>query len=135
MPLVLGLANNGGVGGGGLIIPVCIGMFGFNTIHSIALSNFIIFVGALVRYLGFSIKQNHPDKAATVVDYNMCSVMLPLVLVGSFIGVILANILPEAVLTIIMALLLVYLTYDSLSKAIGLWKKETISLAKEAAAY
>ena len=59
--------------------------------------------------------------------------MLPLVLVGSFVGVMVANILPEAVLTIILAILLFYLTYDSLSKAIGLWKKETIALAKEAA--
>ena len=56
LPLLLGFANNGGVGGGGLIIPVCIAMFGFNTIQAIALSNFIIFVGALVRYVGFSVK-------------------------------------------------------------------------------
>ena len=81
LPLLLGFANNGGVGGGGLIIPVCIAMFGFNTIQSIALSNFVIFVGALVRYLGFSIKQSHPQKNATIVDYNLCAVMLPLVLV------------------------------------------------------
>lgn len=32
LPLLLGFANIGGVGGGGLIIPVCIAMFGFNTI-------------------------------------------------------------------------------------------------------
>ncbi len=29
LPILLGLANNGGVGGGGLIIPICIAMFGF----------------------------------------------------------------------------------------------------------
>lgn len=32
LPILLGLANNGGVGGGGLIIPICIAMFGFSTI-------------------------------------------------------------------------------------------------------
>ena len=32
LPLLLGFANNGGIGGGGLIIPVCITMFGFSTI-------------------------------------------------------------------------------------------------------
>lgn len=69
------------------------------------------------------------------MDYNLCLIMLPLVLAGSFVGVIISNILPEAVLTIILVVLLVYLTYDSLSKAIGLWKKETIALEKEKQAY
>ena len=55
LPLLLGFANNGGIGGGGLIIPVCIAMFGFTTIQAIALSNFVIFAGAAVRYFGFSI--------------------------------------------------------------------------------
>ena len=55
LPLLLGFANNGGIGGGGLIIPVCIAMFGFSTIQAIALSNFVIFAGAAVRYFGFSI--------------------------------------------------------------------------------
>jgi hypothetical protein len=32
LPILLGLANNGGIGGGGLIIPVAIAMFGFTTI-------------------------------------------------------------------------------------------------------
>jgi hypothetical protein len=60
LPLLLGFANNGGVGGGGLIIPVCIAMFGFSTIQAIALSNSTIFVGAAVRYFGFSVYQKHP---------------------------------------------------------------------------
>lgn len=133
LPLLLGFANNGGIGGGGLIIPVCIAMFGFSTIQAIALSNFVIFAGALVRYFGFSIFQKHPEKDSTIIDYNICSVMLPLVLFGSFFGTIISSIIPEAVLTMILIVLLVYLTYDSLSKAVGLWKKETIAL--NAAAY
>ena len=32
LPILLGLANNGGIGGGGLIIPACIALFGFTTI-------------------------------------------------------------------------------------------------------
>lgn len=69
------------------------------------------------------------------MDYNLCSIMLPLVLAGAFVGVIISNILPEAILTIILVIVLFYLTYDSLSKAIGLWKKETIALEKKKLAY
>ncbi len=61
--------------------------------------------------------------------------MLPLVLVGSFVGVIISSILPEAVLTIIVAALLFYLLYDSFDKAIGLWKKETIAIQLESLAF
>jgi len=56
LPILLGLANNGGVGGGGLIIPICIAVFGFSTIQAIALSNSTIFVGGAVRYFGFSLR-------------------------------------------------------------------------------
>jgi uncharacterized membrane protein YfcA len=135
LPTLLGFANNGGIGGGGLIIPVCIALFGFSTIHAIALSNFVIFVGAAVRYFGFSIFQKNPDKDATIVDYNLCSMMLPLVLVGSFVGTIISSALPEAVLTMILIIMLIYLTYESLEKAVTLWKKETCSFILESDNY
>lgn len=99
------------------------------------MSNATIFVGAAVKYFGFSIFQKHPQKGTTIVDYNLCAIMLPLVLAGSFVGVIISNILPEAVLTIILVVLLVYLTYDSFTKAFGLWKKECIAIEKEKLAY
>ena len=60
--------------------------------------------------------------------------MLPMVLVGSFVGTMIFNIFPDAVLTIILGVLLFYLAYDSFDKAISLWKKETIAMQKEAAA-
>jgi uncharacterized membrane protein YfcA len=110
-------------------------MFGFSTIQAIALSNFVIFAGAAVRYFGFSIFQKNPDKDATIVDYNLCSMMLPTVLIGSFVGTIISSVLPEAVLTIILVIMLIYLTYDSLEKAVSLWKKETLSFRAEAASY
>lgn len=69
------------------------------------------------------------------MDYNLCAIMLPLVLIGSFIGVIISSILPEAILTIIVVALLIYLLYDSFDKAIGLWKKETIAIQRESMAF
>jgi uncharacterized membrane protein YfcA len=51
--------------------------------------------------------------------------MVPLVIFGSFFGTIVSTVLPDAVLTIIIAFLMIYLTYDSFSKAFSLWGKET----------
>ncbi len=56
LPILLGLANNGGIGGGGLTIPICIAMFGFSTIQAIALSNSTIFLGSAVRFFGYSVR-------------------------------------------------------------------------------
>ena len=56
LPFLLGIANIAGIGGGGLIIPVMISLFGFRTRSSIAISNSTIFMGAMVRYFLFSIQ-------------------------------------------------------------------------------
>jgi uncharacterized membrane protein YfcA len=128
LPFLLGLANNGGSGGGGLIIPFCISFFGLTTIQSIAISSSTIAAGSIVRYFGFSIWQMHPTKDKTIVDYNLASVMIPLVIFGSLSCSIIQNFLPEAVLTIIILILMIYLTYDSFSKAILLWRKESLAL-------
>jgi uncharacterized membrane protein YfcA len=66
-----------------------------------------------------------------MVDYNLVKIMLPLVLAFSFVGVMISNILPSAVLTIILVVVLVYLTWDSLTKAVKLWKAETVAMNKE----
>ena len=135
LPLLLGLANNGGIGGGGLIIPVSIALYGFTTIEAIGISNAVIFVGAAVKYFGFSIYSNHPQKGTTIIDYQIAQVMLPMVLGSSFLGVIISHILSEAVLTILLCVLLVYMTYDSFSKATKAWQRETAEIVKQRGAF
>jgi uncharacterized membrane protein YfcA len=54
LPFLLGLANIGGIGGGGLIIPAAIAAFNFKTREAIAISNSTIFMGSLVRFFLFS---------------------------------------------------------------------------------
>ena len=56
LPFLLGLANIGGIGGGGLIIPLAIGCWGFKTSEAVSLSNSTVFLGSLIRFFGFSIR-------------------------------------------------------------------------------
>lgn len=84
-----------------------------------------------MRYFGFSVREFNPDKIATVVDYNLASVMVPLVIFGSFFGTIVSSILPDAVLTIVIGILMIYLTWDSFKKAIILWRKESKVLSEK----
>ena len=124
LPVLLGLANIGGIGGGGLIIPLCIMLFGMSTKQAIALSNTTIAIGAIIRYFGFSIHSRHPHKPVTIVDYNMAAIMTPLMMIGSFVSVIFAQVMPDAVLTILIAVLMLYLTVDTGLKAIKMWRQE-----------
>ena len=132
LPIIVGLANNAGLGGGGLIIPICIAMMGLSSIEAIAISNSIIFAGGVVRLIGFSARQKNPNlPSKTIINYNVVSVMIPIVLVGSLCGSLICIILPEATLSIILVILLGYLFIYSLLKAVRLWKSETAAIKQK----
>jgi uncharacterized membrane protein YfcA len=54
--MLLGLANIAGIGGGGLVIPLAMGCWGFSTSEAVAISNSTSFLGAMLRFFGFSVK-------------------------------------------------------------------------------
>jgi len=124
LPILLGMANVGGIGGGGIIIPFLMTFWGFDTKGAIAISNMTIFVGAVTRFL-YTYKNRHPDKPATTIDYGVVIIMMPLVLVGSFVGVLVNIILPSMALAIILTLLLLGLTIQSLIQAVKMYKRES----------
>ena len=100
----------GGIGGGGLIIPITMALFKFSTKQAIAISGFTILTGSIARFI-VTTNQRHPDKDATIIDYNIVIVMMPLVLVGSFTGVLVNIVLPPIMLCIILTIILLGLTY------------------------
>ena len=116
IPLVLALANVGGVGGGGLVIPIIMALFMFTTKEAIAISGFTILCGSVARFI-ITVDQKHPEKDATVIDYGIVIVMMPLVLVGSFVGVLVNLTLPGLVLSLMLTIILVALTLQSWYKA------------------
>ena len=124
LPILLGLANVGGIGGGGLIIPLAIGCWGFSTPEAVAISNSTVFMGAVLRYFGFSINEKHPSADKTVIDYNLASIMMPAVMFGAFVGLYLSVMLPAAVTTILLTVILAYMTFNTYKKMINLCKKE-----------
>lgn len=130
MPALVGLANVAGIGGGGITVPIVMICWGFSTKESVAISGATIFVGSVVRFF-YSIDRKHPEKKATSIDYGIVIVMLPLVLVGSFTGVLVNIILPPLILSSILTLLLIYLTWTSYRSAIKIWRKETVEINKD----
>jgi uncharacterized membrane protein YfcA len=104
------LANSGGLGGGGTMIPTAVAFFFFDTKNAIYVSNASIFFSALIRYFMNSQKP-HPLKngKGILVDYNYAVLMLPFVVIGSAIGTIINGIVPDVVIVAALTAVLLVL--------------------------
>ena len=85
---------------------------------------------AAVRYV-YSRNSRHPEKNTTHIDYGLVIVMLPLVLVGSFIGVFFNLMLPPVILSIILTFLLILLTIQSLIQGFRICVQETVARSSD----
>ena len=131
--LVMLLSNVGGIGGGGVAIPLVMVFFNFSMKPAIAISSFSILCATLARFF-FNFNERHPEKPGnTSIDYGMTNVMMPLILVGSLIGAYVYVAFPDLVLQIILTLLLFVLMCESGRKFVETYKKESKAKAEAAA--
>jgi uncharacterized membrane protein YfcA len=91
------MCSIGGIGGAGIVIPLLMIFFTFDTKNAIAISAFSILLASISRYI-YNIKDRHPEKDAVCFDYGIAIVMLPTVMMGSFLGVLLNVVLPTLVI-------------------------------------
>ena len=115
----------GGLGGGGAIIPIAMVFYGFNTKQAIGLSNASICVASIARYF-FNFPKSHPYKNNTgvLVDYNVASLMLPMIVVGATTGVIINKVLPSIVVAVILTILLIAVSCMTSKKLLGIVANE-----------
>ena len=121
--VIMALCNAAGIGGGGIVIPICLILFRFDTTHSIALSNVNIFMASLTRFI-LNFRSKHPLKDAVVVNYEIVLIMLPGTLLGALIGVQINSILPDIVILVLLTFLLFYMGYKSLVSGVKMFKEE-----------
>lgn len=118
------IAAGGGVGGGGILVPIYILVMGFSPKHGIPLSNVTVFGGALANAV-LNTGKRHPLADRPLVDWDLILVMEPLTIAGALIGSFLNKVLDEQFLIIMLVVLLSATSYESLSKAIKMFKAET----------
>jgi uncharacterized membrane protein YfcA len=126
---VLGLmvAAGGGIGGGGILVPIYILIMGFSPKHAIPLSNITVFGGAIANTV-LNIKKRHPLADRPLVDWDLILVMEPLTIAGALIGAFLNKMLPELLLTFMLVVLLSFTAWESLKKAVKMYKAETAAM-------
>lgn len=71
------IAAAGGIGGGGILVPLFILVLGFDPKHAIPLSNITIFGGAITNTV-LNLSKRHPDADRPLVDWDLILVMEPL---------------------------------------------------------
>ena len=81
--VMLCVANMGGIGGGGTVVPISMFFFNFNTKNSICLSNFSIFMSSFIIYI-YNSNKCHPLKngKGIIVDMNLAIIMMPMIISG-----------------------------------------------------
>lgn len=123
--MVMFIANSGGLGGGGVIIPTVVVFYFFGIKNSIALSNTSVAFSGIVRYF-MNLNEPHPLKngKGVLVDYDYPLIMLPAIIVGSSIGVIVNDILPEVVIVSVLTFLLFNMSIMTILKLIKICKAE-----------
>jgi hypothetical protein len=126
------LCSAGGVGGGGLFIPIFNLLLGFDVKAAAALSNFMILGGSLAN-VGWNIQQVHPHQPEKpLIDFDVALLLQPNMLLGISIGVICNVLLPAWFITLEFVLILGYTTIRSLRSGLIRWKNETEFVKRKA---
>jgi len=116
--------NAGGLGGGGVMLPVLIVFFRFDLKRAIAMSNSTIAVSGFIRYL-MNLGKPHPLKAphGLLVDYDIGILMLPVIFLGVVVGSAFQKQAPVLLLLVSYVLLMVGIVSMNCAKIFQLVKE------------
>ncbi|KAA8541791.1 hypothetical protein F0562_022943 [Nyssa sinensis] len=121
----------GGVGGGGIFVPMLTLIIGFDAKSSTAISKCMI-MGAAASTVYFNLKLRHPTLDLPIIDYDLALLFQPMLVMGISIGVAFNVIFADWMVTVLLIILFLGTSTKAFFKGIETWKKETI-LKKEAA--
>ncbi|CAM9756197.1 unnamed protein product, partial [Choristocarpus tenellus] len=125
------IAAAGGIGGGGILVPLYILVLQFDPKHAIPLSNITIFGGAITNTL-LNLSKRHPDADRPLVDWDLILVMEPLTIGGALVGSFINKVLPDYILAVMLIVLLAATANRTLRKGFKAYNKETKMLQEEA---
>ncbi|PIN11129.1 hypothetical protein CDL12_16267 [Handroanthus impetiginosus] len=115
----------GGVGGGGIFVPMLTLIVGFDTKSAAAISKCMI-MGASASSVWYNLRVPHPCRQVPIIDYNLALLFQPMLMLGITIGVSLSVVFPYWLITVLIIILFLGTSSRSFAKAIKMWKEETI---------
>lgn len=119
------LSSVGGIGGGGLFVPILTLVLDFESRTAAALSAFMILGGSFASVI-FCVPQRHPTiDHKPLIDYDTALLLQPNILLGVSLGVIFNVMFPEWFITSLLATFLSFIAFASCKKAVKYWQAET----------
>nr|KYP65186.1 hypothetical protein KK1_011415 [Cajanus cajan] len=115
----------GGVGGGGIFVPMLSLIIGFDAKSSTAISKCMI-MGAAVSTVYYNLKLRHPTLNMPIIDYDLALLIQPMLMLGISIGVVFNVVFPDWIVTILLIVLFLGTSTKAFFKGVETWKKETI---------
>ncbi|XP_012489143.1 sulfite exporter TauE/SafE family protein 3 [Gossypium raimondii] len=125
------LGSVGGVGGGGIFVPMLTLIIGFDPKSSTAISKCMI-MGAAGSTVYYNLRLRHPTLEMPLIDYDLALLFQPMLMLGISIGVTLNIMFADWMVTVLLILLFIGTSTKALFKGVDTWKKETV-MKKEAA--
>ena len=127
------IAAGGGIGGGGMLVPIYVLVLGFKPKFAIPLSNMTVLGGAITN-VGMNARKRHPLANRSLVDWDLLILMEPLTLAGALVGGFVNKLAPEIVITVLLVVLLYATSERTLKKGMKLYDKETAAMEASAGA-
>ncbi|XP_074572676.1 sulfite exporter TauE/SafE family protein 4-like isoform X2 [Curcuma longa] len=115
----------GGVGGGGIFVPMLNLIVGFDTKSAAALSKCMI-MGASASSVWYNLRVAHPSKEVPIIDYNLALLFQPMLMLGITIGVDLSVVFPYWLITVLIIILFIGTSSRSMFRGVQMWKQETL---------
>jgi uncharacterized membrane protein YfcA len=121
------IAAGGGIGGGGLLVPIYVFLMQFSPKRAIALSSVTIFGGGIAN-TALNSYHKHPVGyvfgagdvvSRPLIDYTLALVMEPMTISGAVVGTIVNKLLPGWVLSVALFIVLAATCYTTFGK----WRK------------
>ncbi|GAA0167283.1 ubiquitin-protein ligase [Lithospermum erythrorhizon] len=121
----------GGVGGGGIFVPMLSLVVGFDAKSATAISKCMIMGGA-ISTVYCNLKLRHPTLDMPIIGYDLAVLIQPMLMLGVSIGVIFNVVFPDWMVTVLLIVLFIGTSAKAFLRGVDTWKKETI-VKKEAA--
>ncbi|KAL0873678.1 hypothetical protein Bca101_023383 [Brassica carinata] len=113
------ISSAGGIGGGGLFIPIMTIVAGFDLKTASSFSAFMVTGGSIANV----ISSLFGGKA--LLDYDLALLLEPCMLLGVSIGVICNRVLPEWLITVLFAVFLAWSSLKTCRNGVKYWKIES----------
>ncbi|KAL6507863.1 hypothetical protein OROGR_024058 [Orobanche gracilis] len=115
----------GGVGGGCIFVPMLTLIVGFDTKSAAAISKCMI-MGASASSVWYNLRVPHPCRDKPILDYDLALLFQPMLMLGITLGVSLSVVFPYWLITVLIIILFLGTSSRSFTKAIEMWKEETM---------